>query len=295
MAQTDFDPDVHWFPEWDSRTRGWAMTGSPYPLLLLCLFYVYLVRVWGPKWMSDKKPFEIRGVIVVYNISLVFANAYFVWAIVYNAYFKKGYRIIGQGVDFSAEPTTLLLVHLSWWYYMMRIFEFLDTVFFVLRKKFAQVSALHVFHHVAVAWNMWMNTTYGGQGQTVFVMTVNAFIHTIMYTYYFVAAMGPSYQKYLWWKRYLTQLQLAQFTVVLLHSASPLLMRDGSIPGFTSIMVAEAALFLVWFLSFYFRAYRRVVGRTAYKIVSDTAAAATEAIVQVASSCSPELAGIKQD
>jgi elongation of very long chain fatty acids protein 7 len=38
-----------------------------------------------------------------------------------------------------------------------------------------------------------------------------------MYSYYFVAAMGPQYQKYLWWKRYLTNLQIVQFMSVLVR------------------------------------------------------------------------------
>lgn len=37
---------------------------------------------------------------------------------------------------------------------------------------------------------------------------MNAFIHVIMYMYYGLAACGPKFQKYLWWKRYLTILQL---------------------------------------------------------------------------------------
>lgn len=37
---------------------------------------------------------------------------------------------------------------------------------------------------------------------------VNAFIHIVMYSYYGLAALGPAYQKYLWWKKYLTQMQL---------------------------------------------------------------------------------------
>lgn len=39
---------------------------------------------------------------------------------------------------------------------------------------------------------------------------VNSFIHVIMYTYYGISALGPEYQKYLWWKRYLTMLQLVR-------------------------------------------------------------------------------------
>ena len=37
---------------------------------------------------------------------------------------------------------------------------------------------------------------------------VNSFIHVIMYTYYGISALGPQFQKYLWWKRYLTIIQL---------------------------------------------------------------------------------------
>lgn len=29
-----------------------------------------------------------------------------------------------------------------------------------------------------------------------------------MYFYYMVAAMGPKYQKYIWWKKYLTAFQM---------------------------------------------------------------------------------------
>lgn len=37
---------------------------------------------------------------------------------------------------------------------------------------------------------------------------MNSFIHVVMYMYYGLAACGPKFQKYLWWKRYLTILQL---------------------------------------------------------------------------------------
>lgn len=37
---------------------------------------------------------------------------------------------------------------------------------------------------------------------------INSFIHIIMYLYYCLSALGPSVQKYLWWKKYLTILQL---------------------------------------------------------------------------------------
>ena len=37
---------------------------------------------------------------------------------------------------------------------------------------------------------------------------INCFIHVIMYSYYLLSALGPALRPYLWWKKYLTLLQL---------------------------------------------------------------------------------------
>lgn len=37
---------------------------------------------------------------------------------------------------------------------------------------------------------------------------LNTFVHIIMYLYYLLAALGPRFQKYIWWKKYLTVLQM---------------------------------------------------------------------------------------
>ena len=40
---------------------------------------------------------------------------------------------------------------------------------------------------------------------------INSFVHMVMYSYYALAALGPAYQKYLWWKKYLTVFQMVSF------------------------------------------------------------------------------------
>ncbi len=44
----------------------------------------------------------------------------------------------------------------------------------------------------------------------LFIVILNSFIHVIMYTYYGLSACGAHIQKYLWWKRYLTQAQIVR-------------------------------------------------------------------------------------
>lgn len=48
-----------------------------------------------------------------------------------------------------------------------------------------------------------------------FVGIVNSWIHTLMYVYYALAALGPEMQKYLWWKKYMTKLQLVRIDLVI--------------------------------------------------------------------------------
>lgn len=39
---------------------------------------------------------------------------------------------------------------------------------------------------------------------------MNALIHVLMYLYYGLASCGPKIQKYLWWKKYLTIIQMVR-------------------------------------------------------------------------------------
>lgn len=40
---------------------------------------------------------------------------------------------------------------------------------------------------------------------------MNAAIHVLMYLYYGLASCGPKIQKYLWWKKYLTIIQMVRY------------------------------------------------------------------------------------
>lgn len=120
----------------------------------------------------------------------------------------------------------------------------------------------------------WGCTKYLPGGHEIFIGSINSFIHIIMYTYYMVAAMGPEYQKYLWWKKYITTLQMVsdyifhrifinskiyfqlQFFVAFLHSIQ-LLFYDCGYPKWTLIITAPNSLFFYYlFSNFYNKAYK---------------------------------------
>jgi hypothetical protein len=60
----------------------------------------------------------------------------------------------------------------------------------------------------------WTLTRWLPGGQESFGGTFNSLVHVIMYSYYFLAALGPHMQKYLWWKRYLTTFQMLQVSLL---------------------------------------------------------------------------------
>lgn len=245
-----------WLPTRDHRTVGWPLTGNPLPVLVITAAYLYFVKVGGPRWMSNRKPFDLRACIFVYNLSAALLSAYFVCRFVKLAYWDLGYTFL-QDLDISDSPATLEIVHLSWWLYMFKVCELADTVFFVLRKNNHQVSTLHVVHHVMVTWNMWLNLTYSAQSHEMFIMCMNTFVHVFMYTYYFLSALGPTYRHLLWWKKYMTMMQISQFVLLFAHAVGMVFAKGNYVRLFVWLELAEAILFFVWFVVFYIQAYSK--------------------------------------
>ena len=94
-----------------------------------------------------------------------------------------------------------------------------------------------------------------GGGHTTFCGFLNMGIHTIMYFYYFLAALGPQVQKYLWWKKYLTKMQMAQFALFFLHAIQPIFIDCGFPVVFSYIILFHGFMFFVLFANFYVQSY----------------------------------------
>lgn len=54
----------------------------------------------------------------------------------------------------------------------------------------------------------WIAVKYVAGGHSAYLGLLNTAVHAVMYTYYLLAALGPQFKKYLWWKKYITQIQI---------------------------------------------------------------------------------------
>jgi len=146
---------------------------------------------------------------------------------------------------------------LAWYlrvFFLQKFWEFFDTWFFILRKSFRQVTFLHIYHHSSITVITAM-LQFDNTGDLYLPAFLNCVIHVMMYSHYFVTAIG--YKS--WWSQYLTSLQLIQFILI----ASQCLIgfyrgSDCGLPDFAKVtlfvyMMTMLILFSQFFISKYLK------------------------------------------
>lgn len=51
----------------DPRVSDWPLMDSPIPTLFIVILYLYGVTIFGPRVMTNRKPFKLREALVAYN------------------------------------------------------------------------------------------------------------------------------------------------------------------------------------------------------------------------------------
>lgn len=61
-----------------------------------------------------------------------------------------------QPLDFTYSALGLHSAICAYAYFLLKILDLFDTIFFVLRKRARQISFLHVYHHIAILSGAWV-------------------------------------------------------------------------------------------------------------------------------------------
>uniref|UniRef100_A0A8C8YRM0 Elongation of very long chain fatty acids protein n=1 Tax=Prolemur simus TaxID=1328070 RepID=A0A8C8YRM0_PROSS len=215
----------------DPRIQGYPLMGSPLLMTSILLTYVYFVLSLGPRIMANRKPFQLRGFMIVYNFSLVAFSFYIVYE----------------------------MVRVAWLFLFSKFIELMDTVIFILRKKEEQVTFLHVFHHSVLPWSWWWGIKIAPGGMGSFHAMINSSVHVVMYLYYGLSALGPVAQPYLWWKKHMTAIQLIQFVLVSLHISQYYFMPSCNYqyPVIIHLIWMYGTIFFVLFSNFWYQSYTK--------------------------------------
>ncbi|KAH8337135.1 hypothetical protein KR059_000953 [Drosophila kikkawai] len=235
------------------------LVASPRPVLGILATYLLFVKVLGPWLMANRKPFDLRGLIRVYNvIQILFNIVMFILAT---------HFMLGPGNFNFRCITNLPLDHeyktlerwITYAYFANKLIDLIETIFFVLRKKDSQISFLHVFHHVYMLYISFAYIYYHGYGgHGFFICYFNVIVHIIMYTYYYQSQTASESERRdrLWWKKYITIVQLVQFVIILSHSIYTLNQPDCPTARFSaSAAGGVSVIFIILFINFYTHAY----------------------------------------
>lgn len=237
----------------DPRVTEWPLMSSPWPVL--AIFAAYLVAAnYGPNLMTSRKPLQLRGFIISYNLVVALLNLWIAVEMIFCAY-KLNYRSLCQLVNVCQDPYVMRIANAVWWYFASKGIEFTDTLFFILRKKDRQLTFLHKYHHSSMFLVWWTAVKFVPGGSVVVPIIVNSLVHVLMYTYYALAAIGPRMQKYLWWKQHLTAIQLIQFFIGVSIGVN-LILTDCQFTRWMQYVFSGYTLsFIVLFGNFYIQEY----------------------------------------
>lgn len=246
---------------------------SPVPVITFTLSYILFVVVIGPLFMRNREPYNLKKVIRLYNLLMVFLAGMLLYKL-YDAVDSLDAMMDCSKIFSFSDASAVKIYRMSNFILAVRLSEYLDTIFFTLRKKTSQITFLHVFHHSYVPiYAYWILRTAPVRFN-VYIILINSAIHVLMYSYYFLATFqerrDPTKKaqkqgflmtvvnKLLLFKKYMTQLQILQFVSLAFYAAWFLLQKNNcGVPAtyiWSNLLMALG--FLGLFMHFYIAAYK---------------------------------------
>lgn len=211
---------------------------------------IYLILLYlGQKFMEQRKPFDLKTPLAMWNLFLAIYSFCGLIRVVPHLclmlyHFGFEYTLCRAGLISYGNGAVGFWIFL---FIFSKYVELIDTVFLVLRKK--SVPLLHWYHHCSVllyCWHAYLNEIPAG----IYFAAMNYAVHTVMYFYYFLAAVLPKPPR---WATYVTIFQLSQMVVGIYITVQSLLTYRNGIKNCDCYVVnlqAAGIMYLSYFLLF---------------------------------------------
>ena len=196
-----------------SGVTPFASLSSVVSALLLYALAVYgvkdAVRVRG-------KPFDLRRLCIGYNAALSVMSAYLLLhhCSVMSSLLQR-HSLWSLLCDEAVQHTVGVKTFSLYVVYLTKFLELSDTLLLCLRGK--PTPFIHLYHHAVTVVFAWLHLTQ----QTCLGWTMpilNLAVHVVLYAYFALHEMGVR----VWWKRYLTLMQVTQFYLIMIPTFAAL-------------------------------------------------------------------------
>ena len=180
------------------------------PIIGIALYGLILAVL--PALVKGTKRWECKTYSVIHNIILAFGSLIMLLGVLFGT--AKNVRSKGWYILICDEDPNPIRGSAFFWcyiYYLSKYYELVDSVLIILKHNFRQLSVLHCWHHASMIWLSW--AWIDGKWTGVWWgATMNCFVHVVMYSYYLLRSYGIE----VWWKKYITVLQLMQLASFLI-------------------------------------------------------------------------------
>lgn len=185
---------------------NWTLT---IPVSILYILLVYA----GQKWMESKPAYDLHRTLFLWNVGLaifsIFGARSLVPNLVHHVYengFKQSICVTATKYDPNVNIWSLLFI-------FSKIIELGDTAFIVLRKS--PLQFLHWYHHMtALVSSCYAYSLSGANPINQWFSAMNYSVHSFMYSYYALKAVGVKVPTQV--AKSITILQLTQMFVALI-------------------------------------------------------------------------------
>ena len=231
-------------------------------MLAVVVGYLVLIPTLALFMRLREKPFQIRWFATLHNVNLTLLSLYMFIEILHQAYIHH-YSLFGNGVDHSAEGYGM--ARILYIFYLSKILEFLDTVIMCLKKNFHQITFLHVYHHASIFFIWWVIVYFAPGGEAYFSAALNSWVHVVMYGYYLWSTYAPKlaegkrpgWTHPAFYKRYITGMQMTQFSVMMLQATYDLIFPSAYPRFCVWILFLYMWTMLGLFANFFIQSYLR--------------------------------------
>jgi len=205
------------------------------------------------------KPFNINFITIPHNLVMC----------IYSLYAFVGVAFVMLENNKTAPISTLVCDPQEkqqrgmeyWWYtfYLSKFVEYLDTIFLIIKAKGVMPPEnsqyfLHIYHHAVTAAIVWSCMHYNFSTSWTGPLT-NAFVHILMYGYYFLAECNLIDRRL--GGKFITPIQLIQFVfcivLVIIETVWNYLSNGGCGTNINVVifMFTNYLIFLVFFVKVY--------------------------------------------
>jgi len=223
-------------------------------LFVIIVWYLIYVYIVGPRYMKDRPPQKLKNRIRCYNVFQIIACTIFVVRS-YQLGFDFRFLWKCESFDWLSEYEFQQVYIGTWLFLCLRLYEFVETVFFIKRKKFNQASFLHVYHHVSTVILMWIFIVFDTEWMAIYNASINSFVHMLMYTYYLLSSYPSLQSKLYWFKPILTVIQLIQFVLICGHCIVAVLPSCPASGIFFKLQIANLIMLTILFSHFFITNY----------------------------------------